>query len=93
MTGINIRFSSALRAPTGETRATVDCAGNAKSALDSLCEKYGDAFRKKVFDEEGNLRGHVAVYKNGEDLRFSQGLQTSVSEGDELLILPAVSGG
>ncbi len=92
MAQVKVRFSSALKTPTGETQSVASGA-TAHDALAFLCGKYGDNFRKKVFDVDGNLHGHVAVYKNGEDLRFSSGLGEAIAEGDELLILPAVSGG
>jgi molybdopterin synthase sulfur carrier subunit len=41
----------------------------------------------------GALRRFVNVYIGGEDIRFLDGLETPVSDGDELTILPAVAGG
>jgi molybdopterin converting factor small subunit len=41
----------------------------------------------------GDLRRFVNVYVSGEDIRFQQGLETAISEGDEVTILPAVAGG
>ena len=41
----------------------------------------------------GDLRRFVNVYVSGEDIRFQDGLQTPISDGDEVTILPAVAGG
>jgi molybdopterin converting factor small subunit len=43
--------------------------------------------------EEGDLRRFVNVYVNDEDVRFTGGLETSLSDGDTVVILPAVAGG
>ena len=91
---IKVRFSSALRGNTnGANDATVESAQNVKTAINALCAKFGENFQRKVLDETGQLHNHVAIYKNGEDLRFSEGLESTLSDNDELLILPAVSGG
>jgi molybdopterin synthase sulfur carrier subunit len=44
-------------------------------------------------DDSGSLRRFVNVYLGGEDIRFLDGLDTTVKDGDELTILPAVAGG
>jgi molybdopterin synthase sulfur carrier subunit len=46
-----------------------------------------------VVDELGSLRRHVNVYVNGESIRYLSGLATPLNEGDEMWILPAISGG
>ena len=43
--------------------------------------------------EDGTLRRFVNVYVSGEDIRFQDGLDTELSDGDEVTILPAVAGG
>jgi len=44
-------------------------------------------------DGESDLRRFVNVYVNDEDVRFTGGLDTSVSDGDQVVVLPAVAGG
>jgi molybdopterin converting factor small subunit len=44
-------------------------------------------------DGEGDLRRFVNVYVNDEDVRFTGGLETTVSDGDQVVVLPAVAGG
>ncbi|HEX2372559.1 MAG TPA: ubiquitin-like small modifier protein 1 [Actinomycetota bacterium] len=48
---------------------------------------------QRVLDDRGVLRRHVNVYVNGESIRYLDGVETPVGDGDELWILPAVSGG
>ena len=49
--------------------------------------------RERVMDEAGQIRRFVNIYVNGEDVRFSDGLGTSLKDGDEVSIVPAVAGG
>ena len=59
--------------------------------LDGLYDRY-DGLRERIA-EDGDLRRFVNVYVGGEDIRFLDGLETSVEDGDEVTILPAVAGG
>jgi molybdopterin synthase sulfur carrier subunit len=66
------------------------------SNLGELVEKLDAAypgFKDRLVDENGELRYFVNLYLNGEDVRFLQGLETSVKTGDEVSIVPAVAGG
>ena len=47
----------------------------------------------RVLDERGVLRRHVNVYVNGESIRYLDGVETPVTDGDEVWVFPAVSGG
>ena len=67
-------------------------AGTLKEVLDSLDSKY-PGFRASVCDEAGSLRRFINVYVNGEDVRFLDNLSTPVSDGAEVAIVPAISGG
>ena len=49
--------------------------------------------RERLVDEGGELRRFVNLFVNGEDVRFMQGLETALKEGDEVSIVPAVAGG
>ena len=48
---------------------------------------------ERICDETGEVRRFVNIYVNGEDMRFVEGLQTKVSDGDEFSIVPAIAGG
>ena len=48
---------------------------------------------QRVLDDRGALRRHVNVFVNGESIRYLEGVDTPVGDGDEVQILPAVSGG
>lgn len=49
--------------------------------------------RDRVVNEQGHLRQHVNIFLNNENVRRLQSLDTSLTEGDEITILPSVSGG
>ena len=50
-------------------------------------------FKERLVYENGELRYFVNIYINGEEVRFLQGLDTSIKTGDEVSIVPAVAGG
>ena len=88
---VTVKIPTQLRAATdGEATAAVD-GSTVGEVLDALYERYGE-LRSRIA-EDGGLRRFVNVYVGGEDIRFLEGLDTHVSDGDEVTILPAVAGG
>jgi molybdopterin synthase sulfur carrier subunit len=88
---VTVKIPTQLRAATGG-ESTVEVEGaNVGEALDAVFAAYGD-LRERI-TEDGTLRRFVNVYVSGEDIRFQQGLETAIKEGDEVTILPAVAGG
>ena len=72
---------------------TVDVHGaDLGSAIEALDERY-PGFKDRLLDERGELRQFVNIYLNDEDVRLGSGLKASVSEKDEISIVPAVAGG
>jgi len=63
--------------------------GNVLAALGRAHPGVG----QRVLDDQGVLRRHVNVFVNGESIRYLDGVETPVGDGDEIWILPAVSGG
>ena len=88
---VTVKIPTQLRAAT-DGEATTEVEGTTVGeVLDALYERYGD-LRDRIA-EDGGLRRFVNVYVGGEDIRFLDGLDTSVEDGDEVTILPAVAGG
>ncbi|MFW9830605.1 MAG: ubiquitin-like small modifier protein 1 [Candidatus Thorarchaeota archaeon] len=58
-----------------------------------LCEEYGSGFCETILDEKGNLRRYIKILINGRGLHVLQGLETLLSDGDEIAIFPPVAGG
>jgi len=91
-TSVTVRIPTPLRkltldadVVTGEGETLAEC-------IDSLESRF-PGLRDRLCDETGELRRFVNVYINGEDVRFQSGLQTRLSGGDEVSIVPAVAGG
>ena len=89
---VTVKIPTQLRAVTGgEAETAVEDAATVGDVLDGLYERY-DGLRDRIA-EDGDLRRFVNVYVGGEDIRFLEGLETAVDDGDEVTILPAVAGG
>jgi molybdopterin synthase sulfur carrier subunit len=87
-----VKIPPVLRAQTGgepEVRADGATVGE---VLRSLAEQH-PATRDQLFSPDGDLNRYVNVYLNDEDVRVLDGLDTSASEGDTVVILPAMAGG
>lgn len=63
-----------------------------KDLLDNLSASY-QGFRSAIFDESGQVKGYVILMKNRKNIDSLGGLETELSEGDEMAILPPVAGG
>jgi MoaD family protein len=88
---VTVKIPSQLRGVTeGEGEIEVD-GGTVGEALDAVFEQHAE-LRQRI-TEDGGLRRFVNVYVSGEDIRFQDGLETKLSDGDEVTILPAVAGG
>ena len=61
-------------------------------ALNQLWQKHV-GLRDRVVTEQGQLRQHVNIFLDGENIRRMELLETKLSEGGEITILPSVSGG
>jgi len=89
---IRVRIPAPLRAITaGEAEVNVE-GSSVNGALGELEKRYPE-MRTRLRDDAGELRRFVNLYVNGEDIRFLSGLETSLSAGDEMSIIPAVAGG
>ena len=89
---VTVRIPGPLRGLTnGADRVEVE-ASKLGEAITGLEAEF-PGIRNRILDEEGLMRYFVNVYLNGEDVRFLQGLDTALSSGDELSIVPAVAGG
>jgi molybdopterin synthase sulfur carrier subunit len=88
---VEVRIPTILRTYTGGEKA-VDATGTSLSALIDDLEAHHPGLKDHLI-ENGDLRRFVNVYVNDEDVRFIGGLEAPVSEGDQVVVLPAVAGG
>ena len=89
---IKVRVPTPLRAVTGGLADVDSTAASVSLCLKELDERF-PGFGERVFEESGEVRRFVNVFVNGEDIRFLQGLDTSLKSGDEVSIVPAMAGG
>lgn len=88
---IEVRIPTILRTYTGGEKA-VDGEGDSLSALIDSLEANHPGLKDRLIDN-GDLRRFVNIYVNDEDVRFLGGLDASLSDGDQVVVLPAVAGG
>ena len=88
---IEVRIPTILRTYTGGEKA-VNGDGAKLSALIDDLEASHPGIKERLI-EDGDLRRFVNVYINDEDVRFIGSLGAELSDGDQVVILPAVAGG
>lgn len=89
---IKVRIPTPLQKLT-QNQGEVEAAGTSiKEALADL-ERRFPGIKDRLYDEKGSLRRFINFYVNEEDIRFLQGDNTALKDGDELSIVPAIAGG
>jgi MoaD family protein len=88
---ITVKIPTQLRAATGGESEVEVSGGTVGEVLDAVFDAHTE-LRERI-TQDGDLRRFVNVYVSGEDIRFQQGLETQINDGDEVTILPAVAGG
>jgi len=87
-------ISGALRQFSGN-RTDVRVAAAAGPLSEALARLWAEcpAVRDRVLTERGDVRPHINIFVDGEDVRYTGGLATTVRDGAEVFLVPAVSGG
>lgn len=89
---VRVRIPTPLRSATDGTAEVDSNAATVATAIDELETRF-PMIRGRLRDESGAMRRFVNLYVNGQDVRFQNGLETTLKAGDELSIVPAVAGG
>lgn len=89
---IEVRIPTVLRDFTSGAKV-VEGGGATLADLLADLESRHTGLRGRLVDDGGGLQRFVNVYKGDEDVRFLGGLDTPLSDGDSVTILPAVAGG
>lgn len=87
-----VRIPTPLRKLTNGQEEVTAAGGTITAILASLDSSY-PGLKERICDDQGKLRRFVNIFKNDEDIRFLQNLDTPVAETDELSIVPAIAGG
>ncbi|CBK41547.1 MAG: MoaD/ThiS family protein [Nitrospira sp.] len=89
---IKVRIPTPLRPLTKGQGEVESAAANIVDMIGSLDATY-PGLKNRLCDEKGDLRRFVNIYVNEEDIRFLNGKETSLKDGDEVSIVPAIAGG
>jgi len=89
---INVRIPTPLRTLT-ENQEIVRVQGSTISEIIDDLQKNYPGLKERICDENGELHRFLNIYLNNEDIRFKDGKETSINDGDEISIIPAIAGG
>lgn len=92
MQDITVRIPTPLQKFTDNSAQVQVKAGNIKEVVTALGAAF-PGIQERICDDAGKLRRFINVYVNDEDVRFLQGDETPLKEGDEVSIVPAIAGG
>jgi MoaD family protein len=88
---VTVRIPTPLRTLTGGDDAVQADGKNVGQVIDSLEGKF-PGMKERLVDDKG-VRRFVNLYLGDEDIRFLDGLETELKDGDEISIVPAIAGG
>ena len=89
---IFIEIPSALKQYVND-HDQVEVFGNSiEEAINNLCKQYKE-IKQNLYDENGNIRSFINIYLNDHDIRYANGMSSTLKNGDTIQIVPAVAGG
>jgi sulfur-carrier protein len=88
---VSVSIPTILRTHTGGEKRVTATGDTLQAVINDLESNYS-GITERIVDGD-KLHRFVNVYVNDEDVRFSGGLSTEISDGDSVTILPAVAGG
>ena len=89
---VNVLIPTPLRKLTGEQDTVTVDATSILTLMQGL-EAQFPGMAGRLRDDNGELRRFVNLYVNDEDIRFLQGKDTPLKDGDSVSIVPAIAGG
>ena len=89
---VTIRIPTTLR-PLSGGNSTVEVQGATLGEVLANLEAAHPGFKDRLFDDQGGLRRFVNLFVADDDVRYLQGLDTPVPDGETVSIIPAVAGG
>ena len=92
---IQVRFIATLRHLLGVKSVDLEIPRSMKllEVLNMLAEKNGEKFRKAVFDENGKVKSEFLILVNDAEISVLNGLNTEISDGDVITLLPTIHEG
>ena len=89
---VKVRIPTPLRRFTGGAEEVGVEGTTIGTVVDNLEKRY-PGIKERLCDDQGRVRRYVNLYVNSDDIRFLNSLDTSVKDGDEVSIVPAIAGG
>lgn len=92
---VEVKFYAMLRETTGTKKEviTFEAKASVGDLINLLVERYGDEFRRYIYDHGKLIRDYISLMLNGININSLEGLDTLLRDGDVLAILPPVGGG
>lgn len=89
---VTVRIPTPLRRLTQNLAEVETDGADIETIIENLDANY-PGMKERICDDDGNIRRFVNIYLNDEDIRFLDGKATSVEDGAEISIIPAIAGG
>lgn len=89
---VSVRIPTPLRKLSAD-RDELEIEASSVSALVEELDKECPGMKDRLCDESGNVRRFINLYVNNEDIRFLDGADTELKDGDTVSIIPAIAGG
>jgi len=89
---VKVRIPTPLMKLT-DNQAEVSAEGGSISEVINNLENQFNGIKERICEENGSPRRFINIYINEEDIRFLEGENTAVKDGDEISIIPAIAGG
>ena len=89
---IKVRIPTPLMKLT-DNQSEVSAEGETISDIINNLENQFNGIKDRICEENGAPRRFINIYINEEDIRFLEGAKTTVKDGDEISIIPAIAGG
>lgn len=89
---MDVKIPTPLRRVTGGVANVSGAGANVRELIEDL-ERQFPGMRERLCDETGALRRFVNVFIGDEDIRFLDGIETTLEDGAQVSIIPAVAGG
>jgi len=89
---VTISIPTALRQYADNNAGIAAASGPVGQLLANLVEQHPQ-LDKQLYNEQGQLRSFVNIYVGDEDIRYLQGVETLVPDGETVSIIPAIAGG
>jgi sulfur-carrier protein len=89
---VTVHVPTVLRSHVGDQARLEMGGGTVGEVLAGLMDRH-PTLRGRLFDDKGELNRFINVYLNDEDIRFLSNLDSTVKDGDAVMIVPAIAGG